>query len=37
MHYEWPSDLDLKMKISLKYIILEMGISLRPLQELYQK
>ena len=36
MHYGCPSNLGMKMKISLEYMILEMGISLQPLQELYK-
>ena len=37
MHYSCPPNLGLKMKIFLEYMILEMGISLQPLQESYKK
>ena len=37
MHYGYQSNLGLKMKTFLEYIILEMGISLQPLQESYKK
>ena len=37
MHYGCPSNLGLKMKISLEYMILVLGISLQPLQESYKK
>ena len=37
MHYGCSSNLGMKMKISLEYMIMEMGISLQPLQESYKK
>ena len=37
MYYGSPSNLGLKMKISLDYMIPEMGILLQPLQESYKK
>ena len=36
MHYGCSSNLGLKMKISLDYIILDMGISLQTFQESYK-
>ena len=37
MHYGFPSNLCMKMKISLDYMILEMRISLQTLQDSYKK
>ena len=37
IHYGCPSNLGMKMKILLEYMILEMGISLQPFQESYKK
>ena len=37
MHYGFTSNLGLNMKIYLDYIILEVGTSLQPLQESYNK
>ena len=37
IRYGCPSNLGLKMKISLEYMILEVVISLQPLQESYKK
>ena len=37
MHFGCPSNLGLKMKVSLNYLCLEMGVSVQPLQESYKK
>ena len=37
MHYGCKSNLSLEMKLSLEYMVLEMGISLQPLQESYKR
>ena len=37
MHYGCPSNLGMKLSISQEYMILEMGISLKPLQESYKR
>ena len=37
MHYGCPSNLGLKIKILLEYMILVMKISLQPLQDSYNK
>ena len=37
MHYGCPSHIGLEMKISVNFLILELGISTQPLQEPYKK
>ena len=37
MHYGCPSKIGTKMKISMEYMILEIGISLQPLQDSYKR
>ena len=37
INYGCPSKLGMKMKISMEYMILEMGILLQPLQDSYKR
>ena len=37
MHYGCPSSVGVGCKVSLEYVILELGVSFQPLQVSYQK